>query len=126
MRWSKQVAPISLSLAIVAAVTAVLFYFKDDDPHTDQHLVFFYLLPTASVAILYGSVVSMLCAIAATFAAAFFLYDPIFSFYVSSPREVGELIFFAGTALIGAKCTANLTHPLEKPGDTTTAKQQNR
>ena len=122
MRWPKQVAPISLSLAIVAAVTAVLFYFKDDDPHTDQHLVFFYLLPTAFVAILYGSVVSMLCAIAATFAATFFLYDPIFSFYVSSPREVGELIFFAGTALIGAKCTADLTHPLEKPGHTTTAK----
>jgi hypothetical protein len=59
----------------------------------------------------------MLCAIAATFAAAFFLYDPIFSFYVSSPREVGELIFFAGTALIGAKCTADLSHPPEKPGD---------
>ena len=116
MRWPKQVAPISLSLAIVAAVTAVLFYFKDDDPRTDQHLVFFYLLPTAFIAILYGSVVSMLCAIAATFAAAFFLYDPIFSFYVSSPREVGELIFFAGTALIGAKCTADVTHPPEKPG----------
>ena len=122
MRLSKRVAPISVSFAIIAVVTAVLFYFKDDDPHTDQHLVFFYLLPTASVAILYGSVVSMLCAIAATFAAAFFLYDPIFSFYVSSPREVGELIIFAGTALIGARCTAELTHPLEKPGDTTTAK----
>ena len=60
---------------------------------------------------------SMLCAIAATFAAAFFLYDPILSFYVSSPREVGELIFFAGTALIGAKCTADLTRPLAKPRD---------
>jgi len=84
--------------------------------------VFFYLLPTAFVAILYGSVVSMLFAVAATFAAAFFLYDPIFSFYVSNPREVGELILFAGTALIGAKCTAELTHPLERPGDTTTAK----
>src|SRR5262252_7958033 len=122
MWWSKRAVPISLSLAIIAAVTAVLFYFKDDDPSTDQHLIFFYLLPTAFVAILYGSVVSMLCAIAATFAAAFFLYDPIFSFYVSSPREVGELIFFSGTALIGAKCTAELTHPLEKSDDTTTAK----
>jgi K+-sensing histidine kinase KdpD len=119
MRLSKRVAPISVSLAIIAAVTAVLFYFKDDDPRTDQHLVFFYLLPTAFVAILYGSVVSMLCAIAATFAAAFFLYDPTFSFYVSNPRDVGELIFFAGTALIGAKCTADITHPLEKPGNAT-------
>ena len=115
----KRIAPICVSIAIIVTVTAVLFYFKDDDPRTDQHLVFFYLLPTAFVAILYGSVVSMLCAIAATFAAAFFLYDPIFSFYVSSPREVGELIFFAGTALIGAKCTADLTHAPVKPDDAT-------
>jgi len=42
--------------------------------------VFFYLAPTAFVAILYGSVLSMLCAIAATLAAAFFLYDPMYSF----------------------------------------------
>jgi K+-sensing histidine kinase KdpD len=119
MRLLKRIPAICVSIAMIVAVTAVLFYFKDDDPRTDQHLVFFYLLPTAFVAILYGSVVSMLCAIAATFAAAFFLYDPIFSFYVSSPREVGELILFAGTALIGAKCTADLTHPPEKPGDTT-------
>jgi K+-sensing histidine kinase KdpD len=116
MRLLKKTAPISVSLAIVVAVTAVLFYFKDGR-EGGQHLVFFYLLPTAFVAILYGSVVSMLCAIAATFTAAFFLYDPIFSFYVSDPREVGELIFFAGTALIGAKCTADVTHQPEKPDD---------
>jgi hypothetical protein len=61
----------------------------------------------------------MLCAIAATFAAAFFLYDPIFSFYVSNPRDVGELMFFTGTALIGAKCTADITHRPEKPRDAT-------
>ena len=108
-----------MSLAIIAAVTAALFYFKDDDPRTDQHLVFFYLLPTAFVAILYGSVAAMLCAITATVVGAFFLTDPIFSFYMSDPREVGELIFFAGTALIGAKCAADLTHPLEKPRDAT-------
>jgi K+-sensing histidine kinase KdpD len=113
MRLSKRVAPISVSLTIIIAVTVVLFCFKDAQPHP-QHLVFFYLLPTAFVAILYGSVPSMFCAITATVIGAFFLTDP---FYMSDPREVGELIFFAGNALIGAKCTADLTHPLEKPGD---------
>jgi hypothetical protein len=54
MRWSKQVVSISVSLAIVFAVTAVLFYVKDGR-EGGQHLVFFYLLPTAFVAILYGS-----------------------------------------------------------------------
>jgi K+-sensing histidine kinase KdpD len=107
-----------VSLAIIAVVTALLFYFKDGRVG-GQHLVFFYLLPTAFVAILYGSVTSMLCAIAAVLASAFFLYDPIFSFYVSDPRDAGELFFFAGTALIGAKCTADVTHSPEKPGDAT-------
>ena len=83
-----------MSLAIIGIVTAVLFYLKD--PHEGaQHLVFFYLFPTALVAMIYGSVISMLCAIAATLIAAFFLYSPIYSFYVSDPREVGELILFA-------------------------------
>jgi K+-sensing histidine kinase KdpD len=113
MRLLKRTAPISASLAIILVVTAVLSYFKDSH-HGAQHLVFFYLLPTAFVAIVYGSVVSMLCAIAATLVAAFFLYDPIYSLYVSDPREIGELILFAVTGLIGAKCTAELMRSPEK------------
>jgi K+-sensing histidine kinase KdpD len=68
-----------VSLAIILAVTVVLARLKlaQQGP---QHLVFFYLAPTAFVAILYGSVLSLLCAIAATLIAAFFLYDPITAF----------------------------------------------
>jgi hypothetical protein len=29
-------------------------------------------------------------------------------------REVGELVLFAGTAVIGAKCTAEIARPAEK------------
>jgi hypothetical protein len=54
----------------------------------------------------------MLCAAAATLCSAFFLYDPLYSFYVASPVEVGELICFVGLALIGAKCAADLLQPL--------------
>jgi K+-sensing histidine kinase KdpD len=96
----KRTTPIALSLAIILAVTAVLSYFKDDN----QYLIFFYLLPTAFVAIVYDSVLSMLCVITATLVSDFFLYDPIYSLYVSKTRDVGELIIFAGTGLIGAKC----------------------
>jgi K+-sensing histidine kinase KdpD len=79
-----------------------------------QHLIFFYLLPTAFVATIYGSVLSMFCAIAATLIAAFFLYSPIYTLYVSDPREVGELILFAVMGLIGAKCIAELRRPAEQ------------
>ena len=56
-----------------------------------EHFIFFYLLPTAFLAVLYGSVEAVLFAIAATAFAAFFLYDPIFSFSMSDPREIGNL-----------------------------------
>ena len=111
MRLWARIAPIVVPLLIVIAVTEVLYFCK----HVihANHLVFFYLLPTAFVAMLYGSVLSMICAIDATFLAAFFLCDPSYSVYVSDPREIGELMFFAVTALIGAKCTAELMRPQE-------------
>jgi K+-sensing histidine kinase KdpD len=103
--------PVAVVLAIVAAVTAILCLFRSSTVGP-QHLVFFYLLPTAVVATFYGSLPAMLGAVAATLCAAFFLYDPLYSFYVTSPVEVGELICFVGLALIGAKCAADLLQPL--------------
>lgn len=112
MRFWERLAPIVVPLLIVIAATDVLYFFKDA-VHA-RHLVFFYLLPTAFVAMLYGSVLSMIVAIDATFLAAFFLCEPSFTLHVSDPREVGELLQFACTALIGAKCTAELTRPQGK------------
>ena len=89
MRFWTRLAPIVVPLLIVIAVTEVLYFFKDV-VHA-RHLVFFYLLPTAFVAMLYGSVLSMIVAIDATFLAAFFLCEPSYTLHVSDPREVGEL-----------------------------------
>jgi K+-sensing histidine kinase KdpD len=113
VRFAKVTRPVAVSAALVFAVTAVLWWFKIASD-VGQHLVFFYLLPAACVAILYGSVVSMLFAITATACAAFFLYNPLYSFHISDPRELGELICFAGLALIGAKCVGELMRPVEK------------
>ena len=102
--------PVAVALAVVSAVTAVLWVVRLESVGP-QHLVFFYLLPTALIAVLYGSLPAMLCAIAATICAAYFLYDPLYSFSVANPLELGELFCFAGLALIGAKCTADLLRP---------------
>jgi len=107
----KGAVPVAVALAVVSVVTAVLWLVKLTAVGP-QHLVFFYLLPTALVAILYGRLPAMLCAIAATACAAFFLYDPLYSFYVSNPLELCELVCFASLALIGAKCTADLLRPM--------------
>ena len=113
MRFWERIAPIVVPFLIVVAVTDVLHFFKV--AIQAHHLVFFYLLPTAFIAMLYGSVMSMICAIDATFVAAFFLYDPGYTLYVSDPRAAGELFLFGLTALIGAKCTAELTRQIERP-----------
>ena len=75
----------------------------------------FILCPPPSLRLLYGSVLSMICAIDATLIADFFFYAPGYTLYVSDPREAGELFLFALTALIGAKCTAELMRQAEKP-----------
>jgi K+-sensing histidine kinase KdpD len=107
----KRVAPVALVFAVVSVVTAVLWFIRISVVGP-QHLVFFYLLPIALVATLYGSLLAILYGIAATLCAAFFLYDPLYSFYVTSPLDVGELVCFVGLSLIGAKCAADLLQPL--------------
>jgi K+-sensing histidine kinase KdpD len=125
MRILKGAMPVAVALAVVAVVTAVLWLIKLDAVGP-QHLVFFYLLPTAFVAILYGSLPAMLCAVLATACAAFFLYDPLYSFHVTNSLELGELVCFTGLALIGAKCTAELLRPVTNfPTQNSVARDQN-
>ncbi len=107
----RRAAPVGVALVIVTAATMVLWFVRMSaaGPH---HLVFFYLLPIALVATLYGNLLAILSGVAAALCAAFFLYDPLYSFYVTSALDVGELIWFLGLAMIGAKCAADLLQPL--------------
>lgn len=110
MRLVSRTIPIAASLVIVSLVTAVLWYLKLAGDGI-LHPVFFYLLPIALLAILFGSLPALLCASAATACAAYFLYDPVYSFYVTSRLEIGDLCFFVVLALIGVKCTRELRRP---------------
>jgi K+-sensing histidine kinase KdpD len=113
MRTVRRVIPVAVSLAVVSLVTAILWYLKlaGDGLH---HPVFFYLLPIALLAMFYGSAPALLCASAATACAAYFLYEPLYSFHVANRLEVGDLICFAVLALIGVKCTGELLRPPAK------------
>ena len=105
----KGAVPVAVSLAVVAVVTAVLWQIRMSAVGP-QHLIFFYLLPVAFLAVLYGRFAAMLCAVVAAASAAYFLYDPLYSVY-ASPLEMGELVFFAALASLGAKCAADLLRP---------------
>jgi K+-sensing histidine kinase KdpD len=113
MRTVKRVLPLAVSLAVACLVTAVLWYLRLAGEGI-RHPVFLYLLPIALVAILYGSRAALLCASAATACAAYFLYDPLYSFQVANRLEIGDLAFFVVLALIGVKCTEELLRPEAK------------
>ncbi len=68
-------------------------------------------MPPILVAVHYGFREAVLFAIIAMACAAFFLYDPISSFYVSDPRALGELFWFLALALLGVKCVKELGRP---------------
>jgi K+-sensing histidine kinase KdpD len=79
------------------------------DSHlTAEHLVLGYLLPTILVAIYYGSNVAVFTSFASGLAAAYFLFPPKFSFYITDITHVAELGFFLLLASIASKAVSVL------------------
>lgn len=109
MQRLKGLVPVAIALTVVSVVTAILWYFKLATVGPD-HPVFFYLLPIALLTMLYGSLPALLGVVAAAACADFFLYDPIYSFVISSRVEFGDLACFTLVALMGVKCTSELFH----------------
>jgi K+-sensing histidine kinase KdpD len=115
MRMSvlKGAVSVTVTLAVVSAVTAVLWYFKLATVGP-EHPVFFYLLPIGVVMLLYGSLPALLAVFTAAACADYFLYDPIYSFVISSRVEFGDLTCFSLLALITVKCASELFRPSAK------------
>ena len=99
---------------MLIVVTAALWWARVALPGTVNHPVFFYLAPTAVLAMVYGVGEGALFAVAALICSAFFLYDPVYSFYVSSVHALGELFWFLVIALLGVKCLVELRRQSEK------------
>ena len=67
-----------------------------------------YLLPTILVAIYYGSNVAVFTSFASGLAAAYFLFPPKLSFYITDITHVAELGFFLLLASIASKAVSVL------------------
>jgi K+-sensing histidine kinase KdpD len=107
-RW---VTPITVSAALLALTTA--FVWMIDAPLQHDHLIFIYLVPTALIAIRYGSISAMCVAIVSTFAAAYFLYAPRFSFAVASALDLLELILFSLLALLASQVVSGFAKDID-------------
>jgi K+-sensing histidine kinase KdpD len=97
-RW---VTPITAALALVALTTALLWLIEAR--LQQDHLIFIYFVPTALIAIRYGSISAMVVAIVTAFAGAYFLYAPQFSFDIANPLEMMEPVLFGMLALLASQ-----------------------
>jgi K+-sensing histidine kinase KdpD len=113
MQLMARVIPVAVSLTVVSVMTAILLYLKLETVWL-HNPVFFYLLPITLVAIYYGSLPALLGAFAAFACADYFLYDPLYSFDISSRAELGDLACFSLLAIFGVKCARELFRPAVK------------
>jgi len=116
-RW---VTPITVSAVLLALTTGVLWMINAS--LQQDHLIFIYFVPTALIAIRYGSISAMCVTIAATFAAAYFFYAPRFSFKVESSLDLFELILFSLLALLASQVVSGFA----KDGDVEKRRQRTR
>src|SRR6516162_2754736 len=119
MTFPRRTTATAVSLAMLIVVTAALWWARVALPGTVNHPVFFYLAPTAVLAMVYGVGEGALFAVAALICSAFFLYDPVYSFYVSSVHALGELFWFLVIAFSALNawwsCAASQRKP-DRPG----------
>src|SRR5215467_15183196 len=94
---------VAVSLALVSAVTAILWRIKMTVGGSHQ-FVYFYLFPVIWIRVLYSEVLAALCAVLASILANYFLQDPLYSLYNENPLEYGDLICFVVLALLSIKC----------------------
>jgi two-component system, OmpR family, sensor histidine kinase KdpD len=102
-RW---IGAVLASLALIALATAIIV--AVDIALAPRHLVFGYLVPTAVVAILFGRTPALLASLVSALAAAFFLYAPKFSIYITDPLHIAELALFSILAFTASQVIAGL------------------
>jgi K+-sensing histidine kinase KdpD len=105
--------PAIVSVTVIAAVTAILWYLKFTEA-SPPNPAFFYVLPIIVIAIVYGSGPALLGVLAAFICADYFLYDPVYSLDIVTRVEAGDLTCFSLLALVGVKCATELFRPSAK------------
>jgi K+-sensing histidine kinase KdpD len=115
MSIKARAVPAMVSLAVIFAVTAVLWSFRLTDVKVHDP-VFFYVLPVTVLAIAYGSGPAFLGVLAAFVCADYFLYEPLYTLDITTRVELGDLGCFALLSLSGVKCASTLFRPVAKTG----------
>jgi two-component system, OmpR family, sensor histidine kinase KdpD len=108
---SKEVHGVSMTLGLVAILTAVLFALVWETGLAHGSVVF--LIPVVIAATRWGVVSAIVAAICGVLASAFFFYPPLYSFRIKDPQEVIDLILFIFVAVAVSQLATRLKRQLE-------------
>jgi two-component system, OmpR family, sensor histidine kinase KdpD len=107
----KETRGILLTLALVAVVTAGVWALVGYSGM--KHGSVTYLIPVVVAATRWGIVSAIVGAISGVVASAFFFYEPLYSFRISDPHEVLNLVLFIFVAVVTGKLATELKRQLE-------------
>ena len=110
-RLRKQLRGVGLTLLLVAAITALLFALILQIGLTQGSTV--YLIPVVIAATRWGIVPAVVAAICGVLASAFFFYPPLYSFRITDPQEVINLVLFIFVAVVVSQLATRLKRQLE-------------
>jgi len=108
----KQVPGILLTLCMVGAVTAFVYFVIVETGLGHGSVV--YIIPIVIAATRWGIGPAIIAAIGGVLASAFFFYPPLYSFRIKDPHEVLNLILFIFVAVVVGQLATQLKRQLEK------------
>src|SRR5450830_693666 len=110
-RIRKELPGVFLTLGLVGVLTAVLFALVWGIGLSHGSTV--YLIPVVIAATRWGIVSAVVAAICGVLASAFFFYPPLYSFRITDPQEVINLILFIFVAVVVSQLATRLKRELE-------------
>ena len=110
-RIRKELPGVLFTLALVGGLTAVLFTMVWELGLEHGSVV--YLIPVLIAATRWGIVSAIAAAVCGVLASAFFFYPPLYSFRITNPQEVVNLILFIFVAVVVSQLATRLKRQLE-------------
>jgi two-component system sensor histidine kinase KdpD len=110
-RFGQELLRTALTLLMVAVVTAAVFGLVAAGNLDHGSIV--YVLPVLVAAIRWGVVQAVVAAVCGVLASAFFFYPPLYSFRVTNPHEILNLILFVFVAVVVSHLATRLRNQLE-------------
>ena len=110
-RIRKELPGVCATLGLVGVLTIALFSMVWELGLEHGSVV--YLLPVVIAATRWGIVSAIVAAVCGVLASAFFFYPPIYSFRITNPQEVVNLILFIFVAVVVSQLATRLKRQLE-------------